>query len=107
MAEPRYQKYKDQGLQAWILLSEDANGDSPSLEYCKGIRDQYGLTMPVLIDPDGVLPGALGYAVVWSATKGPLNAGSILAAAIVMTAICIIAQASRKARQVLRAANAG
>ena len=62
MAEPRYQKYKDQGLQAWILLSEDANGDSPSLEYCKGIRDQYGLTMPVLIDPDGVLPGALGYA---------------------------------------------
>jgi lactate permease len=46
-----------------------------------------------------LLPGALGYAVVWTATKGPVNAGSILATAIVLTAICIIAQASRKSRQ--------
>ncbi len=66
MAEPRFQQYKDSGFNAWILLSEDASGDTPSLEYCKGIRDQYGLTMPVLIDPDGVLPAALGY-------SAPLN----------------------------------
>ena len=62
MAEPRYQQYKDHGFEAWIVLSEDGSGDTPSLDYCKGIRDQYGLTMPVLIDPDGVLPTALGYA---------------------------------------------
>ena len=43
-----------------------------------------------------LLPGALGYAIVWSAEKGPVNIGSILAAAIVLTAICTIASASRK-----------
>ncbi len=66
MAEPRYQQYKDLGFDAWFVLSEDANGDTPSVEYCKCIRDQYGLTMPVLMDPDGVLPGTLGY-------SAPLN----------------------------------
>lgn len=39
--------------------------------------------------------GALGYAIVWWTTKGPVNAGSILAAAIVLTAICTIAKASQ------------
>ncbi len=45
-----------------------------------------------------LLPGALGYAIVWSASKGPVNIGSILAAAIVLSAICFIAVGARKAR---------
>ena len=46
-----------------------------------------------------LLSGALGYAIVWSAAKGPLNVGSVLVTVIVVTAICTIAKASRKARQ--------
>ncbi len=44
-----------------------------------------------------LLPGALGYAIVWSATKGPINAGSILVSVVLLTAICTIAKASQKA----------
>jgi lactate permease len=43
-----------------------------------------------------LLPGALGYAIVWSATKGSVNLGSILVAAIVLTAICIIVMGARR-----------
>jgi lactate permease len=46
-----------------------------------------------------LLPGALGYAIVWSAAKGPLNAGSVLAAVIVLAAIWIIGKAAGKARR--------
>ena len=45
-----------------------------------------------------LLPGALGYAIVWTATKGPVNAGSILATAIVLTTIYTIAKASGKTK---------
>ena len=45
-----------------------------------------------------LLPGALGYAIVWSAEKGPVNLGSVLAAVIVLTAICTIAKASGKTK---------
>ena len=45
-----------------------------------------------------LLSGALGYAIVWSAEKGPVNLGSVLAAVIVLTAICTIAKASGKTK---------
>jgi lactate permease len=45
-----------------------------------------------------LLSGALGYAIVWSATKGPINVGSVLATVIVVTAICTIAKAAGKAK---------
>jgi lactate permease len=38
-----------------------------------------------------LLPGALGYSIVWSSAIGPLNVGTYLAALIVAAAICIIA----------------
>lgn len=46
-----------------------------------------------------LLPGALGYAMVWSATKGPVNLGSILAAGIVLTAVCVIVIGARKNKE--------
>ncbi len=49
-----------------------------------------------------LFPGALGYAIVWSATKGPINLGSVLAAAIVLTAIGIIVTAARKNKETHR-----
>tara|TARA_R110002072_G_scaffold284587_1_gene449001 strand:- start:12557 stop:14389 length:1833 start_codon:yes stop_codon:yes gene_type:complete len=40
-----------------------------------------------------LIPGCLGYAIVWSGTKGPINAGSILlAAALIFLAVLAITQ---------------
>jgi lactate permease len=44
-----------------------------------------------------LLPGALGYAIVWSAEKGPINLGSVIVAAIVAAAVCMIAIGARQA----------
>ncbi len=45
----------------YFVIKENPNGGTPSAAYCQGIRDQYGLTMPVLLDPDNLLGQALGY----------------------------------------------
>lgn len=45
----------------WLFVITDtdaANAMTPA--YCRAIRDDYGLTMPVLIDTDGVFPGHIG-----------------------------------------------
>ena len=43
-----------------------------------------------------LLPGALGYAVVWSAQRGVVNLGTVLAAAIALAAAVVIAKLGRK-----------
>jgi lactate permease len=43
-----------------------------------------------------LLPGSLGYAIVWWSTKGPFNFGSLLALAIWTGAIYLIVKANRK-----------
>ncbi len=71
-AEPVYQNYKDQGFQAYIVLLEDATGAPATAELCTAIRDQNGLTMPVLYDPDAVIPYNLNL------VGGPANDYSIM-----------------------------
>lgn len=41
-----------------------------------------------------LLTGALGYAIVWSAAKGPVNFGTVLAAAVVLAAVSTIVAGS-------------
>lgn len=48
VAEQRYQKYKDQGFQTFFYVSETPQGNPPDAAFCKSVRAQYGLTMPVL-----------------------------------------------------------
>jgi lactate permease len=43
-----------------------------------------------------LFPGALGYAVVWSAERGVLNLGTALAAAIAVAAVIVIVRLGRK-----------
>lgn len=43
-----------------------------------------------------LLPGAIGYAVVWSAERGIVNLGTVLASAIAVAAIVIIAKLGRR-----------
>ena len=45
-----------------------------------------------------LFPGALGYAIVWSTAKGPVNLGSVLATGIVMAAAGMLVVAARKNR---------
>jgi len=42
-----------------------------------------------------LLPGAIGYAVVWSGTRGPLNLGTALAFSIVVFAVGAIVKLGR------------
>jgi lactate permease len=42
-----------------------------------------------------LLPGALGYAIVWSSHKGPVNAGTVLVAALAVLVVYVIATAGR------------
>ena len=45
-----------------------------------------------------LLPGAIGYAIVWHAQKGPLNIGTVIAMIIAFVAIYGIAKHGRKSR---------
>ena len=43
-----------------------------------------------------LLPGAIGYSVVWFAQRGALNLGTVLATTIALAAVVAIAKLSRK-----------
>ena len=55
VAEQRYQQFKDQGYQSFFYVAETNSGQTPDAAYCKAIRAQYGLTMPVLYGPLSIL----------------------------------------------------
>ncbi len=59
VAEQRYQQYKNQGFETFFYVAETNSGQTPDANYCKAIRDQYGLTMPVLYGPLSAL-GSIG-----------------------------------------------
>jgi lactate permease len=43
-----------------------------------------------------LLPGAIGYSVVWFAERGALNLGTVLAASIALAAVVAIARLGRR-----------
>ncbi len=57
-----YQRFAGDGLEAWFVLSENADGSAPGPADCRAARDRFGLTMTVLIDPEGRLQRALNIA---------------------------------------------
>ena len=74
MAEAWYQQYKNQGFMEYFVVKENASGGPPSAAYCQSVRDQYGLTMPVLMDPNNLIGQALGYSSPfnhWNIVLGP------------------------------------
>jgi len=60
-----------------ITEADGANAMTPA--YCKAIRDDYGLTMPVLIDTEGVFPAHIGVTSTNAWTVALDAAGGILA----------------------------
>ena len=59
--ESRFQSYKDQGYKQYLLINAGTSGP-PTSSYCKQVRDQYGLTFPVLFDPTGAFTQTYGFA---------------------------------------------
>jgi len=53
-------KSKDPAFEWYFVITEPDAANSMTAAYCEAIRDDYGLTMPVLIDTDGVFPGHIG-----------------------------------------------
>ncbi|HIN86579.1 MAG TPA: redoxin domain-containing protein [Myxococcales bacterium] len=54
--EKRYQKYKQYGYQQYLVIQTGAAFGTPATAtLCKQLREQYGLTFPVLYDPTGQL----------------------------------------------------
>ncbi len=45
----------------YFVVKETSGGGPPTQAYSQPLRDQNGLTMPVLLDPDNLLGQALGY----------------------------------------------
>lgn len=59
-ADARYQKFLGDDFEAYIVLSEKVDGSPADAEFCKLMREHYGMTlMPVLYDADGVLQDTL------------------------------------------------
>lgn len=60
--ESRYQMYKSQGYQQYMIIGAASGfGSVPTSTYCKTVRAQYGLTFPVLYDPTGAFKAAYGF----------------------------------------------
>jgi peroxiredoxin len=60
--QARYDKYKAQGYFSYLVIGQDEQSNPPTSTYCKKVRDQYKLTIPVLYDAKGDLAKAYGYA---------------------------------------------
>ncbi len=58
MAEQQYQQYKDQGFVTIILMVDASVGGSP--DPVEGYASYYGLTMPVLNDPETTASKTMG-----------------------------------------------
>jgi len=54
-----FNKYKNEGLTMWFVITSTESGQPPTAETCRAYRDQYGLEMTVLFDPDSVTESAL------------------------------------------------
>ncbi len=45
----------------YLVITNTGNfGSLPDAAYCAAVRDNFGLTMPVLFDANGVFPGHTG-----------------------------------------------
>lgn len=53
-------EFAAEGFASYFVISQTQTFDEPDADYCAGIRDQFGLTMPVLFDPDHAMPAAVG-----------------------------------------------
>lgn len=54
-----HQSYDGESYQTYFVVTEDANTRPATADFCRHVRDQFGLTMPVLYDETGEL-GRLG-----------------------------------------------
>ncbi len=59
-ADAFFTEFRDRGLASYLVITQTPEFGVPNAGYCAGVRDHFGLSMPVLYDPDLALPAALG-----------------------------------------------
>ena len=60
---PLYERFSAEAdLGAVVVITADGDFGAPTAAYCREVREQYGLEMPVLFDTGGAFTGALGIA---------------------------------------------
>ena len=50
-----YERFRNQDYEDYFVIYNDDVFRRPDAAYCRQVRAQYGLTMPVLYDPSGAL----------------------------------------------------
>lgn len=53
-------EFEGDDFAALFVITQTDESEEPSADYCAGIRERFGLEVPVLIDPDRLLPNAVG-----------------------------------------------
>lgn len=78
MANPRVERYADEDFAALFVVAENDLYGPADANVCARTRDEYGLTMPVLYDPEGKLQDAFGWSRVndWDIVLG--RGGTVL-----------------------------
>ncbi|MEM9194555.1 MAG: redoxin domain-containing protein [Myxococcota bacterium] len=62
LAGPTYRQFEDQGVEAWFIITEQANpglDGPPDAEFCRQVRSQFNLPMTVLYDPQQVFTNTM------------------------------------------------
>ena len=57
-----YARFRDQGVSAWMVISENNDFDPADATLCATVRERYGIEMPVLFDPEGRLQSTFAVA---------------------------------------------
>jgi hypothetical protein len=57
-----YAARAESAFEMYFVVNQNSSFGASDAAYCAGTRDRFGLTMPVLFDPGGGFPAALGMA---------------------------------------------
>jgi hypothetical protein len=52
-------EFAGDGFAAYFVITQNGEFDEPDADYCAGIRERFGLEVPVLLDPNRALPEAV------------------------------------------------
>jgi peroxiredoxin len=55
-----WDQYRDHQFAMWFIVTGDATNTAPDAAYCRVVEEEFGLTMPVLFDPEAATAEALG-----------------------------------------------
>ena len=55
-----YQQYAEEDFEMFFVVSQDSFFAPSDVNHCNVVRNSFGLTMPVLMDPQGIITNQIG-----------------------------------------------